>query len=248
MKIIAPKALLARLWMLLALTGIVSGLLIGYRVIGRPSVTVSAGRQSFSTVVIDPGHGGFDGGASAEDGTLEKTINLQIALAVRDCLDAMGVRTVMTRTQDSGTNDADAGGLHEKKVSDLNNRLALMHKDQNRIFVSIHQNHFSESQYYGTQVFYSGNHPDSIQLAECIRASVVTDLQPENRRELKRSGSEIYLLHHAQVPAVMVECGFLSNAAETAKLKSEPYQKQLAFLIALGILDYLQAEEQHNGF
>lgn len=248
MKIIAPKAVQAKLWMALVLVGIFSSLLLGYHVLDRQSVSVSIGRQPFSTVVIDPGHGGFDGGASASDGTLEKTINLQIALALRDCLEAMGVQTVMTRTQDTGTNDADAGSIHEKKVSDLKNRLALMHADQNRIFVSIHQNHFSQSAYFGTQVFYSGNHPASATLAESIRSAVVTNLQPENRREIKRSGSEIYLLHHANVPAVMVECGFLSNAQETEKLKSEPYQKQLAYLIALGILDFIQAEEHQNGF
>lgn len=243
MKIIAPKALVAKLWMALALVGIFSGLLLGYHLLERQSVTASTGRRTDALVVIDPGHGGFDGGASAADGTLEKTINLRIACMLRDCLESMGVQTVMTRTQDSGTEDADASGIREKKVSDLKNRLALMHQTPDRIFVSIHQNHFSQSVYSGTQVFYSGNHPASAVLADCIRKAVVTDLQPGNRREIKRSGSEIFLLHQAKAPAVMVECGFLSNKEEAAKLKSEPYQKQLAFLIALGILDYFHAEE-----
>lgn len=220
---------------------IFSGLAIGYYTFQTSAKPVSASKQPFAVVVIDPGHGGFDGGASAADGTVEKTINLQIALQLRDCLQAMGVRTEMTRTEDVGTNDDSARTIREKKTSDLKNRLQMMQRDSDRIFVSIHQNHFSSSAYSGTQVFYSGNHPSSAVLAERIRAAVVHDLQPQNKRECKQSGSEIFLLNQARIPAVMVECGFLSNADETEKLKSETYQKQLAFLIALGILDFFQA-------
>lgn len=248
MKIVASRSILAKSGMLLLLALIFSGLALGYRFTRRQPVPVSAGKHSFATVVIDAGHGGFDGGASAADGTLEKTLNLQIALRLQAFLDAFGLQTVMTRTTDTGTNDPSAATIREKKRSDLKNRLALLQEEDHRILVSIHQNHYSQSKYNGTQVFYSGNHPGSAALAECIRAGVAASLQPQNRREIKQSGSEIYLLHQAQAPAVMVECGFLSNAAETEKLKTETYQTQLAFVIALGILEYLQAEETDNGF
>ena len=155
----------------------------------------------------------------------------------------MGVETKMTRTDDISIHNSTAKTIREKKVSDIKNRLKIINETDNSIFVSIHQNHFSVSKYNGTQVFYSKNNPLSQSLANSIRQPIITYLQPENSREIKESGSEIYLLHHAQKPAVMIECGFLSNFEETQKLKDKSYQKKLAFLIAIGIFDYLNSSE-----
>ncbi len=193
------------------------------------------------TVLIDAGHGGVDGGAVAGDGTEEKYINLQIAELLQKQLDAMGVKTAMTRTTDDSIHDSSAQTIREKKVSDIHNRMRMMEETDPCIFVSIHQNKYSDSSLHGTQVFYSPNTTASAQLAQSIQTSVHTLLQPENEREIKKSGNSIYLLYYAKKPAVLVECGFLSNAEETANLKDETYQKQLSFCIAAGILEYLNA-------
>lgn len=195
------------------------------------------------TVVIDAGHGGVDGGTSAADGTLEKDINLRIAHKLNNVLQSFGVETVMTRTEDISIHDADAKTIRQKKGSDIKNRLDIINNTDNAIYVSIHQNHYSDSIYSGTQVFYSKNKPDSEILANRIRNAVVSSLQKDNTREIKPSGKEIYLLNNAQVPAVMVECGFMSNKEEAKLLINENYQQKLAFIIAIGICDFINSAE-----
>lgn len=186
-------------------------------------------------IVIDAGHGGEDGGAVAADGTQEKTLNLAISRSLCDMLTVMGFTTEMTRTDDTML-DAVGDTLRERKVSDTRNRLARI--QQADIAVSIHQNKFPQTQYYGTQVFYSANTPESRVLAENVRKQVVSLLQPNNKRECKAGDSSVYLLHHASRPMVLVECGFLSNQAELEKLKDGTYQRQLAFSVAAGVMTY----------
>lgn len=244
MKIIASKFIRSRLILFISLVSILSVVFGGSFLWKFFSVSdVSNSVPKYNTVIIDAGHGGVDGGTSSDDGTLEKDLNLQIATKVNDFLCSMGVNTVMTRTRDISVHDESAKTIREKKVSDIKNRLAIMNKTENSVFISIHQNHFSQEKYHGTQIFYSKNNPDSISLADCVRQSVISVLQPDNSREIKQCGSEIYLLYHAEIPSIMVECGFLSNHDETEKLKDEEYQKQLAFLISLGILDFLNNTE-----
>ena len=244
MIVIAPKYIKVRFVLFVSLISILGCILGGTVLYNLFSVSdVSSGINKYSTVIIDPGHGGPDGGTSAANGTLEKEINLQIALKLNDILCSMGVETVMVRTEDISIHEESAKTIREKKISDIKNRLGIMNNTDNSVFVSIHQNHYSQSKYNGTQVFYSKNNPDSAILADSIRHSVITVLQPDNSRETKIAGSEIYLLHHAEIPAVMVECGFLSNSDETEKLKNDNYQRKLAFLIALGILDFINKTE-----
>lgn len=188
-------------------------------------------------IVIDAGHGGEDGGAEV-DNVLEKDINLSISAKLADALRISGFPVTEVREQDAAVYSGGAQTLREKKVSDLQNRVALFNSDENNIVVSIHQNKFDVSKYSGTQVFYSANHPQSRELAEYIRTAVVMLLQQDNDRELKAAGTDIYILDHAEVPAVIVECGFLSNDEERARLTDEEYQKQLSYAIAMGILDY----------
>ncbi len=176
-----------------------------------------------SVIVIDAGHGGIDGGASSPDGTIEKDINLAIAKKLEEMLRVFGFSTVMTRTDDESIHDSSAETVRQKKVSDIRNRLKIIEETENSIFISIHQNHFSSSKYKGTQVFYSKNNPLSEQLASSIRRSVISSLQPDNSREIKKSGTEIFLLYNTTRPAVMVECGFLSNAEDTQRLLNEEY-------------------------
>lgn len=190
------------------------------------------------TIVIDAGHGGEDGGASAADGTLEKDINLSISMKLSSMLQLYGFDIKNIRDTDISIYDDTADTIFNKKVSDLKNRVKIFNSSQNNIVISIHQNKFEESKYYGTQVFYSSNDDKSALLAENIKTSVVSLLQNENTRQCKKAGSEIYVLNNAEVPAVLVECGFLSNPNEAEKLKSEDYQKQIAFSICLGFLEY----------
>ncbi len=188
------------------------------------------------TVIIDAGHGGFDGGAVAEDGTPEKDINLQIAKNLRDFLELFNFHVVMTRTEDISTETSE--NPNNKKVSDLRNRLALMSKYDDAIFVSVHLNKFTSTSVSGAQTFYSQNADGSEKLAQSIHGKIISMLQPENIREIKKGTKSIFLLRNATCPAVIVECGFLSNKSELEKLKDEKYQRMMAFCIFCGIIDY----------
>ncbi len=188
------------------------------------------------SVIIDAGHGGFDGGAVAEDGTPEKDINLQIAKDLRDFLELFNFHVVMTRTEDVST--ATDGEKENKKTSDLYNRLLLMREYDDAFFVSIHLNKFTSTNVSGAQTFYSQNADGSEQLAQSIHGKIINMLQPENEREIKRGTKNIYILRNATCPTVIVECGFLSNKAELEKLKDENYQTMMAFCIFCGIMEY----------
>jgi len=191
-------------------------------------------------VIIDPGHGGFDGGAVCYQ-VVEKNINLGISLKLRDLLRVCGYHVVLTRESDVSTADSSTEGksTRNKKVSDMHNRLDLMQSHSNAVFISIHQNKFQQSKYYGAQVFYSPNHPGSQLLAQKIQETFKMLLQPENQREIKKAGSELFLLYNARQPAVLVECGFLSNPQECQKLTQEVYQQQIALTILDAVTNYL---------
>lgn len=197
-------------------------------------------KENLPTIIIDAGHGGDDGGATA-NGIVEKNINLSISKVLSDIFTSNGYNVIMTRTDDKSIN-TDGTTLREKKVSDMKNRLEIYNSDENNIVISIHQNKFQQEKYSGTQIFYSTNNENSKVLAESIRNSVVNLLQPENTRECKKATKEIYLLYNAKIPAVIVECGFISNYSEAEKLKTDSYQKQLAFSIYLGVLDYINSD------
>ena len=191
-------------------------------------------------IVIDAGHGGEDGGAEV-DGVLEKDINLSIAGKLSEILRLCGCRVTEIRDEDISVYDSDAQTLREKKVSDLKRRVKIANENDNNILVSIHQNKFDNSAYSGAQLFYSSNHDDSRVLAESIRSAITSLLQKDNTRELKPAGSDIYLLDHAEVPAVIVECGFLSNQQERSKLMDDDYQNEMAYAVAMGVLEYINA-------
>lgn len=201
------------------------------------SVNASAG-ESLPLVIIDAGHGGEDGGAVSKSGTVEKDINLSISSAAERLFSFFGFETLMTRTDDRLIYSSDCTNIRQKKVSDIHNRMKIIEDNPNSIFLSIHQNHYDSEKYNGTQVFYSKNNAESEALAQSIQDTVKADLQNENERKIKPTGTEIYLLYHAQNPCVMVECGFLSNASEAEKLSNSEYQKQMAFEIFKGTYNY----------
>lgn len=209
---------------------------------GYEYITVGGTVTERQTIIIDAGHGGFDGGAVAADGTVEKDINLKIALTLKDFLKQSGFRVIMTRESDVSTDDVETNKIATRKKSDLKNRLGLMKDNPNAVFVSIHLNKFTTSAANGSQVFYSAEHVESKVLGDCIQKSIVQLLQPENTRVNKQATSSTYLLYNATVPAVLVECGFLSNSAELKRLKDEEYQKKMAFSIFCGIVDFYSKE------
>ena len=171
----------------------------------------------------------------AFDGTLEKDINLKIALQAAKVLKLYGFEVIMTRESDTSTST----GESFIKREDLENRLNLMKKNPDSIFVSIHLNKFTTSAAKGSQVFYS-KFENSKLLGDLIQNSIILNLQKENKRVNKQATSSTYLLHKATIPAVLVECGFLSNEAELTRLKDSAYQKKLAFCIIDGILQYFK--------
>ena len=200
--------------------------------------------EMLPTIIIDAGHGGFDGGTSSDDGIIEKDINLKISLYLCEYLNFFGFNTILTREKDESLESDGLSTIREKKSSDIHNRMDLMEKTDNALFVSIHQNHYSVEKYYGLQVFYSPNFSDeSSQLAQSIQETVTELLQQDNERQIKKCGTSVYLMYNAVKPAVLVECGFLSNHNETQLLKTEEYQKKIAFCIALGIRDYVYEKE-----
>lgn len=232
------------------LTFVCLALILGISFIGnsfadkRLAVETAAGKISAApekpVVVIDAGHGGMDGGCVSVDGVSEKGINLNIALSLRDILNVMGYRTVCTRESDVSIHNDGIEGLAKQKKSDMENRLALFNKYDGAIAVSIHQNQFTDGKYNGAQMFYSKKSPESEKLAGIMKEQFVSYLQPDNARETKPVGDELYLLNNANCPAVMVECGFLSNPEESSKLQDENYQKQIAYTIFTGISRFSQ--------
>lgn len=187
-------------------------------------------------IIIDPGHGGEDSGAVADNGVLEKDINLDISKKLSDMLKATGYKVIMTRNDDIAIYDKNSNTLRQKKISDMKKRVEIINSSKNNILVSIHQNKFEQKKYSGSQIFYSKNNEGSFKLAQNIQHSIKSLIQPENDRELKCAGKDIYILNKADVPAVIVECGFISNDEELQKLSDDNYKLNLAFSIYSGII------------
>lgn len=187
------------------------------------------------TIILDAGHGGFDGGAVVGD-VVEKDINLKFALELEPMLRAYGYNVIMTRATDKGTEDSGLKTIRQKKVSDIKNRLSLVENTEIECFLSIHQNKFSSEKYSGTQVFYSANNEKSKYIAQSIQDSVKSLLQNDNNREIKACDENIYLMYKTTKPAVLVECGFMSNSEELNKLLQSDYRKKLCYSILIGII------------
>ena len=205
----------------------------------RLASAVSSGRVETSNekpcVVIDAGHGGADPGKVGVDGSLEKDINLQIALKLQMFLQMQDVDVILTRDSDMGLYDENASN---KKVQDMKNRVAIIEENQPVLTVSIHQNSYHEEYVHGAQVFYYANSEKSKELAERIQEVMALQLDKDNARKAKANDS-YYLLKKTSSPIVIVECGFLSNYEEAQKLSSELYQEKVAWAIHLAIMQWL---------
>ena len=189
-------------------------------------------------VLIDPGHGGRDAGASAND-AVEKEINLTVAQYLKEYIEAGGHAAYMTRETDTNTADPNRPKNVTQKMSDLKMRKADIEKYKADIFISIHMNKFEQSKYKGAQVFYDNDSEENKALAEAIQESLKNILQDGNKRVAKATGDSIFVLRDNKVPSALVECGFLSNTDEANLLKTPDYQKKVAKGIYDGITKYL---------
>ncbi len=204
------------------------------------SAKTSAGITVKPVIIIDAGHGGIDGGAVGVSGTVEKDVNLQIALKLRNKLTVLGFKVIMTRDTDISIHDPDAATVRQKKASDLKNRLNLTKLYPNSILVSIHQNIIDIPSVRGAQVFYSPNNESSRVLATYLQDHLNAQMKAGKARTITEAGSNLYLFYNAQNTAVLIECGFLSNSEEESLLCSDEYQEMLALTISTAILTYLK--------
>lgn len=189
-------------------------------------------------IVIDPGHGGMDGGCISINGTAEKDINLAISKNCKELFTALGFQPICTRETDEAIYDEGVEGLSAQKKSDMENRLAIFSKYTDAISISIHQNQFTDSRYSGAQMFYQQDNTEGERLAQNMQKQFVNLLDPENTRETKPVTDELYLLKNTSCAAIMIECGFLSNPQEAQLLESDEYQKQVSFAIFTGLMEY----------
>ncbi|MBQ3063401.1 MAG: N-acetylmuramoyl-L-alanine amidase [Clostridia bacterium] len=181
------------------------------------------------TVILDAGHGGRDGGATARDGTPEKELNLDVTLKLAALLRAAGYHVVLTRDADYALGEGAPVG--KRKQADLAGRLALMKAQENALFISIHMNTYPGESCRGTQIWYAPAYETAKTLAADLQTAVKAHLQPENHRKVKAATSAIYLLHRATCPAILIECGFLTNPQESALLCTPDYRMALALVI-----------------
>ena len=191
-------------------------------------------------VILDAGHGGEDGGASGKNGILEKDLNLSICTKIGERLKQAGVVVLYTRTEDTLLYDKNVDYTNRKKALDLAARVNFAQNTPNCIFISIHMNSFSETRYKGLQTYYSKNNPLSHSLALQIQTAVKSNIQPENNRKIVKASGNIFVLDRLECPAVLIECGFLSNAEEARLLSTEIYQNQLSEIIAEEIKKYVE--------
>ena len=193
----------------------------------------AAGGMGDFTLVIDPGHGGIDGGAVAADGTKESDINLAIALKLRALAEFYALENVMTRQDDSSRSGPERYSEHEDLVS----RADFVNASENPVLISIHQNCYPTGQPSGPQVLYAATE-SSESLGKLTHQNLIGCLYPGNRRVAEPASRKLYVLNHVSCPAILVECGFLSNPTDAANLQEEQYQNKLAFLITVSLMQY----------
>lgn len=220
--------------------GLVIGLFLAGTMLGNRAVTIFAARQPvprLHCIVIDAGHGGEDGGATSCTGIPESRCNLEIALKLNDLLHLLGYDTRMVRTSDTAVYTT-GSTIAQKKVSDLKERVRIANSTENGLLVSIHQNTFSDSQYSGAQIFYAET-DGSETLAKQLQSDFAATLNPGSNRQCKMARG-VYLMENIECTGILVECGFLSNPEEEARLRSGEYQKKLCCVIACCVSRYLK--------
>lgn len=231
------KKYILRFWPLYVFVAIMFLLVV---TIGNQAVTVLSDNQPIVRtirIVIDAGHGGEDGGATSCTGMLESQINLEIAMKLDALCHLLGFETKMIRTTDVSVY-TEGNTIAAKKASDLRRRVQIVNETENAILISIHQNTFSDSRYFGAQVFYADT-AGSQELAKLLQEQLAA-ITPGNHRRIK-AADNVYLMQHIQKTGVLIECGFLSNPSEESMLLSPNYQKKLCSAIVTGLCMYLDS-------
>lgn len=189
-----------------------------------------------TTIVLDAGHGGADGGATFE-GTEEKEIALIIVKMLRAYLEEAGATVYVTREDDADLADDETKGMSKRKSEDIRKRLAFIEEKDADLYLSIHLNALADKRWHGAQTFYNPNKEQNKQIAETIQRAFITHLENTDRQAL--AIDNIYLIKHAETPGALVEVGFLSNPDERKQLKNKSYQRKIASSIYFGILEYV---------
>lgn len=192
--------------------------------------------QRKHTIILDAGHGGVDGGAISSTGRSESQYNLEVSLRLNDLLHLLGYNTVMIRTTDISVYTK-GETIAQKKMSDLKERVRIVNEQENGLLLSIHQNNFSDRRYKGAQVFYADTE-NSQKLAKTLQDAFISSINPGSKRTIRKS-TGVYLMEHIQRTGVLIECGFLSNPEEEARLRSGDYQKKLCCVIAATVSNFL---------
>ena len=196
------------------------------------------------TVVLDAGHGGVDPGKVGVDGQLEKDINLQIVMQLKEILESneeYNIEVILTRDKDEGHySETDSN----KKMTDMKKRCQIVEESEADVLVSIHQNSYHSSSVKGAQVFYYEKSAEGHKMAMAIQNKLVESLADNGKGRVEKSNDNYYILLNVSCPAVIVECGFLSNPGEASKLATEEYQKQVAKAIAEGVVEYFNGGKQ----
>ena len=193
-------------------------------------------KKSMPIIIIDAGHGGADPGKIGTKGTLEKELNLNIALSLKKLLEAQDMTVIITRDNDTDL----ATDSANFKSSDMKNRISIIQKSNADIVVSIHQNSYPDSRIYGAQCFYYSPSEEGKKLANSLQKQIISSTNQTKIREIK-GNEDYYILKHSDIPTVIVECGFLSNPQEEQLLLTTEYQRKMAWAIHLGILTYLNS-------
>jgi len=212
------------------------GALVG-TVIMISSYASGSHNNDILTVIVDAGHGLPDGGTVGISGSVEQKINLDIALKLKEVFEGKEIKVVMTRETENGLWDSDSQTIRQKKVSDMNNRLNIMKESDADLFISIHMNSYPNSKTSGLRVFYSPNHKEILPLAENIQVRM-KEITGANTTVVKSADKSLFLMKNPPIPAILVECGFLSNPKEEKKLQESDYQARLAWAIADAIENY----------
>lgn len=213
-------------------------ILITLSVSSHSAPASSFSHENHKCIIIDPGHGTPDGGAVSSTGTIESTLNLEISLKLKEELTERGYKVIMTRESEDG--------LDQKKKTDMNMRLDIMENTPADIFVSVHINKFHQSKYRGAETLYSSNFIQSTLLAQLIMDEIKS-IDPDNQtRGIKEAEKSLFLMKNASLPAVIVECGFLSNPEEEKLLKDSAYQGRIASAICDGIVAYYKNVEDYE--
>jgi len=188
-------------------------------------------------IVIDPGHGEPDGGCVGALGTIEESINLKVAKKISEILEGKNINTLLTRSNSLGLWTEKSTTIRQKKVEDMHSRLEIMNKSGGDLFISIHMNSYPGTNAKGLRVFYDGNHPQIKELAENIQARM-SDITGAATSSVKSADRTLFLLKNTPMPAILIECGFLSNPSEESLLKTSEYQSKLAWAISDAIEKY----------